>query len=198
MLLSIQTGYLIPCWMKCKMVSHSEKKSLETSNKVKHESESVSCSVMSDSLDPMDCSLSGSSVHRDSPGRNTGVGCHSLLQGIFLTQGLKVKHTWSLLHSNCFSGHLSQRNKSLFWHKNFYTDVISTFICNSPKWNNPDVLQLSVQSNQPFTLWDTTLQCKETEYWYTQNLDGSQVYYDEWKKSVSTGHLLYDCICITL
>ena len=23
----------------------------------------------------------------DSPGKNTGVGCHSLLQGIFLTQG---------------------------------------------------------------------------------------------------------------
>ena len=25
----------------------------------------------------------------DSPGKNTGVGCHALLQGIFLTQGLK-------------------------------------------------------------------------------------------------------------
>ena len=36
--------------------------------------------------DPMDCSLPGSSVHGDSPGRNTGVGCHYLLQGIFLTQ----------------------------------------------------------------------------------------------------------------
>ena len=36
---------------------------------------------------PMDCSPSDSSVHRDSPGRNTGVGCHALLQGIFQTQG---------------------------------------------------------------------------------------------------------------
>ena len=35
---------------------------------------------------PMDCSSPGSSVHRDSPGRNTGVGCHALLQGIFPTQ----------------------------------------------------------------------------------------------------------------
>ena len=26
---------------------------------------------------PMDCSLPGSSVHRDSPGKNTGVGCHA-------------------------------------------------------------------------------------------------------------------------
>ena len=37
--------------------------------------------------DPMDCSLSGSSVHGDSPGKNTGVGFHALLQGILTTQG---------------------------------------------------------------------------------------------------------------
>ena len=44
-------------------------------------------SVVSDSLQPYG-PQSGSSVHRDSPGRNTRVGCHGLLQGIFLTQGL--------------------------------------------------------------------------------------------------------------
>ena len=38
--------------------------------------------------DPMDCSPLGSSVHGDSPGKNTGVGCHVLLQGIFPTKGL--------------------------------------------------------------------------------------------------------------
>ena len=31
--------------------------------------------------DLMDCSPPGSSVHGDSPGKNTGVGCHALLQG---------------------------------------------------------------------------------------------------------------------
>ena len=36
---------------------------------------------------PMDCSPPGSSVPGDSPGKNTGVGCHALLQGIFPTQG---------------------------------------------------------------------------------------------------------------
>ena len=36
----------------------------------------------------MDCSPPGSSVHGDSPGKNTGVGCHALLQGIFPTQEL--------------------------------------------------------------------------------------------------------------
>ena len=39
--------------------------------------------------DPMDCSPSGSSVHGDSPGKNIGVGCHFLRQGIFQTQGSK-------------------------------------------------------------------------------------------------------------
>ena len=45
---------------------------------------------------PMDCSLPDSSVHADSPGKNTGVGCHALLQGIFPTQG--IKHLLCLLH----------------------------------------------------------------------------------------------------
>ena len=36
---------------------------------------------------PVDCSPPGSSVHGDSPGKNTRVGCQALLQGIFLTQG---------------------------------------------------------------------------------------------------------------
>ena len=38
--------------------------------------------------DPMDCSVPGSSVYGDSSGKNPGVGCHALLQGIFPTQGL--------------------------------------------------------------------------------------------------------------
>ena len=37
--------------------------------------------------DPMDYSLPGSSVNGDSPGKNTGMGFHALLQGIFPTQG---------------------------------------------------------------------------------------------------------------
>ena len=38
--------------------------------------------------DPMDGSSPDFSVHGDSPVKNTGVGCHALLQGISLTQGL--------------------------------------------------------------------------------------------------------------
>ena len=35
----------------------------------------------------MDCLPPGSSVHRNSPGKYTGVGCHAFLQGIFPTWG---------------------------------------------------------------------------------------------------------------
>jgi len=36
------------------------------------------CSTL---CDPKDCTPPGSSVHGHSPGKNTGVGCHALLQG---------------------------------------------------------------------------------------------------------------------
>ena len=35
--------------------------------------------------DPMDHNPPGSSIHGDSPGKNTGAGCHALLQEIFST-----------------------------------------------------------------------------------------------------------------
>ena len=38
----------------------------------------------------MDCSPPGFSVHGILHGKNTGVGCHALLQGIFPTQGLNL------------------------------------------------------------------------------------------------------------
>ena len=48
----------------------------------------LSRSVMSNSLWlSMNCPPPGCSVHGDSPGRNTRVGCHAFLQGIFPTQG---------------------------------------------------------------------------------------------------------------
>ena len=50
----------------------------------------------------MDCSPPGSSVHEDSPGKNTGVGCHAFLQGIFPTQGSNP----GLPHCVCISIYL--------------------------------------------------------------------------------------------
>ena len=46
--------------------------------------QSLSCGQL---CDPMDCRPPGSSVHGNSPGKNTGLGCHALLQGIFPTWG---------------------------------------------------------------------------------------------------------------
>ena len=46
-----------------------------------------SCSVVSDSLWPFGLSPARLLCPWDSPGKNTGVHCHALLQGIFLTQG---------------------------------------------------------------------------------------------------------------
>ena len=59
----------------------------------------------------MDCSPPGSAVHTcipcpwSSPGKNTGVGSHSLLQGIFLTQGMNP----GLLHCRQTLYHLSHQ-----------------------------------------------------------------------------------------
>ena len=53
----------------------------------------------------MDCSSPGSSVHGDSPGKNTGVGCHALLQGIFPPQGSNP----GLLHCRRILYHLSHQ-----------------------------------------------------------------------------------------
>ena len=57
--------------------------------------------------DPMDCSPPGSSVHGICPGKNTGVGCHFLLKGIFLTQRSNL-HLLHLLHWQVDSLPLSQ------------------------------------------------------------------------------------------
>ena len=61
-----------------------------------------SCATL---CNPTDCSPPGSSVHGDSPGKNTGVVCHALLQGIFLTQGLKPH----LFHCRQILYHLSHQ-----------------------------------------------------------------------------------------
>ena len=57
---------------------------------------------------PMDCSLPGSSVLGDSPGKNTRVGC---LQGIFPTQGSYP----GLLHCRCILYHLSHQGSPLWY-----------------------------------------------------------------------------------
>ena len=53
----------------------------------------------------MDCSPPSSSVHEDSPGKNTRVDCHALLQEIFPTQGSNP----GFLHCRVILYHLSHQ-----------------------------------------------------------------------------------------
>ena len=59
---------------------------------------------------PMDYSLPGSSVHGNSSGKNTEVGCLALLQGIVQTQRSNphLPHCWWILYCLCH-----QRNPKL-------------------------------------------------------------------------------------
>ena len=67
--------------------------------------------------DPLDCGPPGSFDHGDSPGKNTEVGCHAFLQGIFPTQGSNP----SLLHCRQIFYHLSYQGRT----SNEYSGLIS-------------------------------------------------------------------------
>ena len=54
------------------------------------ECENVSRSIVSDSLQPHGLQLNKFLAPWNSPGKNTGVGCHSFLQRIFPIQGSKA------------------------------------------------------------------------------------------------------------
>ena len=56
----------------------------------------------------MDCSLPGSSVHGDSPCKDTGVDCHDLFQGIFPSKVLNP----GLPHCRQVLYHLSHQGRS--------------------------------------------------------------------------------------
>ena len=72
--------------------------------------------------DPTDCRLPGSSAHGDSPGKNTGVGCYFLHQGIFPTQGLNpgVLHCTYILY--CLS-HQRSPHETLHYPWNFLVNL---------------------------------------------------------------------------
>jgi len=69
---------------------------------------------MSGPLRPYGLQPTGFLCPWDSPGKNTGVGHHALLQGIFLTQGLNL-HLLHLLHL--------QADSSILTHKIPWTEV---------------------------------------------------------------------------
>ena len=69
----------------------------------------------------MGCSLPGSSVHGDSPGKNTRVGCHAFLQGIFPTQGSNL----GLPHCRWILYYLSQQGSPDIWFTDTFLQSIA-------------------------------------------------------------------------
>jgi len=66
----------------------------------------------------------------NSPGKNTGVGCYFLLQGIFLTQGIFLKTQGSdpgLLHCRQILYHLSHQGS--LWDASSLTKVSRELPC---------------------------------------------------------------------
>ena len=93
---------------------------------MKSESESIICSVESDSLWPHGLYPTRLLCPWASPGKNTGVGSHSLLQGIFLTQGLNP----GLLHCMQSLYHLSHQGRPVnsikwLWIRNYQKKEVS-------------------------------------------------------------------------
>ena len=95
--------------------------------------------------DPMDCI--SSSVHGDSPGKSTGVGCHALLQEIFPTQGsnpgvllcrwilylLSHQETYfQRIHLHCRGPQFTSWIWKIHWRRDrLYTPVFLGFLCGS-------------------------------------------------------------------
>ena len=83
-------------------------------------------SVMS-LCDPKDCSPPGSSIHGNFPGKNTGVGCHALLQEIFPTQGPESRSPTLQVDSLPFEppGTLIKKNCKLSSFDSCLSDILS-------------------------------------------------------------------------
>ena len=102
------------CYLKMPKISHSQLSNQWANSAITNLSVCILLcamlrrSVVFNSCNPMDYSPPGSSVHVDSSGKNTGVGCHSLLQGIFLIQGSNS----GLLQCRQILYHLSHREGS--------------------------------------------------------------------------------------
>ena len=76
---------------------------------------------------PMNCSPPGSSVHGDSPGQNTGVGCHALLQGISPTQGSNQ----GLLHGRQILYHPRHQGRPLQENPVGWKVTFPNFLCGN-------------------------------------------------------------------
>ena len=90
----------------------------------------LSCSVMSDSFRPHGLQPAKLLCPWDSPGKNSGVGCHFLLWGIFLTQGLSPR----LLCFHWQAGSILVPPPWNFHQLLRLTDVLNSCSTEDPEW----------------------------------------------------------------
>ena len=109
---------------------------------------------MSDSLQPYGPQPARLLCPWDSPGKDTGVGCHALLQGIISTQGIEATSTYSLLHWQ--AGFLPQHHLQigshlvcdiLLWHPQKTSTVLymQSNLQKQQIWQNTSYLRLEQQ-----------------------------------------------------
>ena len=91
--------------------------------------------------DPMDCSSPGSSVHGESPGKNTGVGCHFRLQG----SNLSLLHWRQILYHLSHRG--SRRPTSIIYRKSLLKDL--SFLYNLEMYSERYFLSILPPSIYP-------------------------------------------------
>ena len=101
----------------------------------------------------MDCGPPGSSCPCYFPGKNTGVVCHFLLQGIFLTQGLNLCQLhWQvdsllLSHQGSLIGSVNHHEQKFFFFLCFCLRMKDLLPAASKK-NTEDLSQCSVFMNR--------------------------------------------------
>ena len=105
----------------------------------------VSAQLCPTLCDPVNCGPPGSSVYGESPGKNTGVGCQALLQGIFAIQGSNP----GLLHCRWIPYCLSHQRSliSIIHHIEVLLGKISL---------SHDVFHLVMMFSPSYTLHDST------------------------------------------
>ena len=116
---------------------------------------------------PMDCISPGSSVHGDSPGKNTEVGCRVLFWGIFLTNAFSEQRTENGHY--CVS---MKRNWVLPWSSKYYAvfwenamaPQSSTVARKIPWMEEPGRLQ-SMGSLRVRNDWATSLSLSTFMHW---------------------------------
>ena len=115
-----------------------------------HKSESEVAQSCPTLCDPMDCSPLCSSVHGDSPGKNTGVGCHFLIQCIkvkvkLLSRVQFFSIPWTVAHQAPLSMGILQA-KILEW-----VATPSSRVSSQPR----DQSYVSHITGRFFTIWAT-------------------------------------------